>query len=231
MNQSFRLSLKVDFDALGPPELPERSGADFEYMGQLLGSLRQLLDDTVWPESIQGEFLECVALDVYEFGCAIRAEAAAGRWTVAASLMRPLQERAEYALAAAIDPGFFDNYVEYMDTQIRKNFTAKSRNLVETARGIISRWARESEGIDGFVSISRSLNRIGSETLHHAVGFSGEAAEIAEARRGILKMLSGRIQGALANVLLAAQVIGQNHTRAWAQAYSVAFLGRGEDRT
>ena len=227
MNQSFRLSLKVDFDALGPPELPELSGTDFEYMDQLLESLRQLIDDTVWPKSIQGEFLEYAALDVFEFGCAIRAEAAAGRWTVATSLMRPLQERAEYALAAAIDPEFYDKYVEYMDTQIEKNFTAKSRNLVGIARGTINKWGKESQGMDGFVSISRSLNRIGSEALHHAIGFSREAAEIAEARPGVLKMLSGRIRGALANVLVAAQVIEQNHTRAWAQAYSVVLLSRG----
>ncbi|MXY44767.1 MAG: hypothetical protein F4Y50_12060 [Dehalococcoidia bacterium] len=227
MNQSFRFSLKVDFDAPGPPQLPQLSITDFEYMDQLLESLRQLLDDTAWPESIQGEFLEYAALDVYEFGCAIRAEAAAGRWTVAASLMRPLQERAEYTFAAAIDPGFYDKYVEYMDTQIEKEFTAKSRNLVETARGIINRWGKESEGIDGYVSISRSLNKIGSEALHHAVGFSREAAEIAETRPGILKMLTGRIQGALANVLAATQVIEQNHTKAWAQAYSVVFLSRG----
>ena len=230
MNQSFRFSLKVDFDALGPPELPELAGTDFEYIDQLLESLRQLLDDTAWPESIQGEFLEYVALDIYEFGCAIRAEAAAGRWTVAASLMRPLQERSEYALASAIDSGFCDKYVEHWDTQIEKKFTAKSRNLVETARGIINRWGKESKGIDGFVSISISLNRIGSEMLHHAVGFSREAVEIAGVRPGILKMLSGRIRGALANVLVATQVIEQNHTEAWSQAHSIVFLSRGQDR-
>lgn len=227
MNQSLRLSLQVDVAALDPPGPPERSGTDFGYMDQLLESLRRLLDDTVWPESTQGEFIEYAALDVYEFGCAIRAEAEAGRWTVAASLMRPLQERAEYAIAAAIDPGFYDKYVEYMDTQIEKKFTARSRNLVGTARGIIHRWAKESEGVDGYVSISIPLNRVGSEALHHAVGFSREAAEIAEARPGILKMLTGRIQGALANVLLVAQIIEQNHTSAWAQAYNVVFPGRG----
>ena len=57
-----------------------------------LDALAELLRDTSWPESRQGEFLGYVTRDVYEFACAIRSEAAADRWTVAASLIRPLQD-------------------------------------------------------------------------------------------------------------------------------------------
>ena len=224
MRQTFRFSLEIDFDALGAQALPETAGRDFGYLDRLLEALSQLLHDTTWPESDQGEFLDYVTRDVYEFGYAIRTEAAAGRWTVAASLIRPLQERSEYALATAIDPGFRNKYVEYLDTQISKNFAGRSRQLVQVARGTIDRWAKESEGTDGLLETSISLNKIGSEILHHAIGLSGEAEEIVKARPEILKMLGGRTQCAVAKVLLAIQVIEEHHTKAWRQTAIVIRL-------
>ncbi len=152
---------------------------DFRRIDQLLDSLLALICEAAWPESQQGEFLYYVTRNVYEFGCAIRTESAAGRWTAAASLIRPLQERSEYAFAAAIDPRFCDRYMKYMDTQIAKYFTAKHRKLVETARGTIDRWANESEAKVGCLDISISCNRIGSEISHHCIGLTG-GQEIAE---------------------------------------------------
>ena len=93
MKHTIRFSLEIDFDTPNLPVLPEDAGADFRYLDQLLDALSQLVCDTPWPGSDQGEFLDYVARDVYEFACAIRMEAAAGRWTVATSLIRPLQER------------------------------------------------------------------------------------------------------------------------------------------
>ena len=115
-------------------------------------------------------------------------------------------------LRSAIDPGFRNKYVEYLDTQISKNFAGRSRQLVQVARGTIDRWAKESEGTDGLLETSISLNKIGSEILHHAIGLSGEAEEIVKARPEILKMLGGRTQCAVAKVLLAIQVIEEHHT-------------------
>ena len=224
MKQTIRLSLEIDFDALGAHALPESAGTDFGYIDQLLEALSQLLKDTAWPKSDQGEFLDYVTRDVYEFGYAIRTEAAAGRWTVAASLIRPLQERSEYAVATAIDPSFRDRWLEYIDKQARQNFSGKSRQLVQTARGTINRWAKESKGTDGLLETSISLNKIGSEILHHFIGLSGDAEEIAKIRPDVLKMLGGRIQLAVVNILLAIQVIGEDNTKAWRQTAIITLL-------
>ena len=210
MKHTIRFSLEIDFDAPSLRVLPEDAGADFRYLDQLLDALSQLVRDTPWPGSAQGEFLDYVARDVYEFACAIRMKAAAGRWTAAMSLIRPLQERSEYALAAAVDSGFRAGYIEYMNTQIDEKFTGRSRqrSLVETARGAINRWAKKSHGKDGLLETSKTLNKIGSEILHHGIGFSGEAEELVEARPGLLRMASGRVQCGMANVMLAIKVMG-----------------------
>ena len=211
MKHTIRFSVEIDFDTPSLRVLPEDAGADFRYLDQLLDALSQLVRDTPWPGSVQGEFLDYVTRDVYEFACAIRMEAAAGRWTAAMSLIRPLQERSEYALAAAIDSSFRDTYVEYINTQIDTNFTASSRKrpLVQIARGAINRWAKESHGKDGLLETSITLNKIGSEILHHGIGFSGEAEEIVQARPWLLRMASGRVQCGMANVMLAIKVMGE----------------------
>ena len=224
MKHTIKCSLEIDFDTPSLRVLPEDVGADFRYLDQLLDALSQLVRDTPWPESAQGEFLDYVTRDVYEFACAIRMEAAVGRWTAAMSLIRPLRERSEYALAAAVDSGFRDRYVEYMKTQIDEKFTGRSRQLVETARGAINRWAKKSHGKDGLLETSKTLNKIGSEVLHHGIGFSGEAEEIVEARPWLLKMVSGRVQCGMAYVMLAIKVVGENDTDAWRRASAIVTL-------
>ena len=224
MKHELRLSLDIDFETSELQVLPEAAGMDFMYLDQLLDALSRLIHDTLWPSSRQGEFLEYVIRDVHEFGCAIRAEAEAGRWTVAAALIRSLQERSEYALAAAVDSTFPKKYVESINEQIDKNFTASSRQLADIARGVIDRWAKESHGKDGLLEVSIRLNKIGSEILHRAVGLSGEAEEIVKARPGLLRMASGRVQCALANVMLAIKVIGGDDTKAWQEAQSIMTL-------
>ena len=224
MRHMIRLALEIDFDAPDLEGLPEDAGADFTYLDQLLTVLSTLVDDTPWPESAQGEFLDYVTRDVYEFACAIRMEAAAGRWTVAASLIRPLQERSEYALAAAVDSTFPSRYVESINEQIHKNFSARSRQLADIARGAIDRWAKQSHGKDGLLEVSIRLNKIGSEVLHHGIGLSREAEEIVAARPGLLRMVSGRVQCGIANVMLAIKVVGGNDTEAWRKALAVVTL-------
>ena len=219
-----RFTLEIDFDTPNLRVLPEDAGADFRYLDQLLDALSQLVCDTPWPGSDQGEFLDYVARDVYEFACAIRMEAAAGRWTVATSLLRPLQERSEYALAAAIDSSFRDRYVEHINAQIGKKFTGRSRRLVEFARGAIDRWATGSHGKDGLLEASMTLNKIGSEVLHHAIGFSGEAEDIMRGCPALLRMASGRVQCGMANVMLAIKVMGGHDTEAWRRALAIVTL-------
>ena len=154
MEYTFRYSIDIDFQSPVLQALSGSSGTDFGYLDETLKAFSQLIHDTSWPRSRQSEFLDYVTRDVYEFSYAIRTEAAAGRWTVATSLVRPLQERAEYALAAAIDATFVEKYVEYVNTQVENKFTGKSRQLVGTARGIINRWAKESHGKDGLIESS-----------------------------------------------------------------------------
>ena len=111
-----------------------------------------------------------------------------------------------------------------MKTQIDEKFTGRSRQLVETARGAINRWAKKSHGKDGLLETSKTLNKIGSEVLHHGIGFSGEAEEIVEARPWLLKMVSGRVQCGMAYVMLAIKVVGENDTDAWRRASAIVTL-------
>ena len=224
MKYELRLSLDIEFETSELPVLPEAAGTDFIYLKQLLDALSRIIHDTPWPASRQGEFIDYVVRDVYEFGCAIRTEAEAGRWTVAMALMRPLQERSEYALAAAVDTTFPKRYIESINEQIDKNFTARSRQLADIARGAIDRWARKSHGQDGLLEVSIRLNKVGSEILHRAIGLSGEAEEIVKVRPGLLTMASGRVQCALVNVMLAIKVIGGNDTEAGQEAQSIVTL-------
>ncbi len=224
MRHEIRLSLEIDFDISEPDVLPEASGKDLKYLGQLLASLDELVHDTAWPQTRQGEFLEYVTRDVYEFSCAIRTEAAAGRWTVATSLMRPLQERSEYALAAAVDPRFAERYFEYIESQIDKDVTRRTRGIADDSRGVINRWENDGQGEGRLLEISKMLNSIGSELLHSAVGLSGEDEAILRNRSLIRTMLIGRVQCAVSNVMLAVKVLNLDHTKAWHRALSVVTL-------
>lgn len=221
MKQTFRLSLEVELYAAATDALAERPDTDLGRLRAVLEAYSNVVDATVWPESEQGEFLEYVTEDVGEFIRATSAEADAGRWSVAAALIRPLQERSEYALAVAIDPAFVATYRTRLDRLIESGFEGRSRLLVEEARGIINRWAVTPTGEDGLLETSRTLNRIGSEVLHHGIGLSRVATDNDEVRRGLATMTHGRAQLSLANVLLAIQVVDAADTAAWRTAQRV----------
>ena len=140
---------------------------------------------------------------------------------VAVALIRPLQERSEYALAAAIDPAFVATYRSRMGRQIETGFKDRSRLLVEEARGIVDRWAITSKGTDGLLEISKDLNRIGSELLHHGIGLSRVSSADDALRRGLASMTHGRAQLALANVLLAIQIVDTADAATWHAARHV----------
>ena len=60
--------------------VPEIVDDNFWYVDQLLEAMVQLISETEWPKSDQGEFLSQLGEDVWELGSAIRTEAEAGRW-------------------------------------------------------------------------------------------------------------------------------------------------------
>ena len=122
MKHAFQFSLKIDFDSPALQALSETAGRGFEYLDQLLEALLQVVNGTSWPESDQGEFLAFVTRDVCEFSSAIRIEAKSERWTVVGSLLKPLQERSEYVLVAAVDSGFRDKYLEHVNSRVDKKF-------------------------------------------------------------------------------------------------------------
>lgn len=218
MKYTLKYSLETEIQSSTFQPLPALAGSGLEYLDQLLEALSQLVSQTGWPESQQGEFLDYVTRDVYEFGLAIRKEAAEKRWSVVAALMRPLHERSEYVLAAAVDSSFHEKFLKYLDSQAIKGFTDRPRNMDSEARGTIDRWATTSHGQDGLLEISKSLNKYGSLLLHHGIGLSGVLANNMETRCGLLKMASSRVLCALANVLLAIQALGVNDTEAWHKA-------------
>ena len=216
--------VEIDSGTAGGHALPEASGTSFEYLEQLLAMLAQLIREASWPRSTQGEFLDYAVRDVYEFAVAISTEAKADRWTVATSLLRPLQERSEYALAAAVDPKFPRTYLKHMGTQVDKEFAGRSRLLSEIARGTIHRWATESHGEDQLLEASKTLNSIGSELLHHGIGFSSEAEEVKRLRPELLGMAAGRVQCATAKVMLSIKTMGGDQTEAWQRAWGIVTL-------
>ena len=221
MKQTFRLSLEVELQSAATDALAGRPDTDLGQLHAVLEAYSKVVGATVWQESEQGEFLEYVTQDIGEFITATAAEADAGRWSVAVALIRPLQERSEYALAAAIAPAFVATYRTRLDRLIESGFEGRSRLLVEEARGIINRWAVTSKGADGLLETSRTLNRIGSEVLHHGIGLSRVATDNDEVRRGLVTMTYGRAPLSLANTLLAIQVIDAADTAAWRAARRV----------
>lgn len=214
MQQTFRLTLEVKLQSAATDVLAGRPGTDLGQLRAVLEAYSGVVEATVWPASAQGEFLEHVTQDIGEFITAMSAEAGAGRWSVGAALIRPLQERSECALAAAIDPAFVANY----RTRLESGLEGRRRLLVEDARGIINRWDPSSEGTDSLLETSKTLNSIGSEVLHHGIGLSRVAADNDEVRRGLVTMIHGRAQLALVNVLLAIQVVDAADTAAWSTA-------------
>lgn len=219
MKQTFRLWLEVQLRSAATQASAGDSSTDLNNLRGVVEACSRVVEETAWPESEQGEFLEFVAQDVGEFSAAMYAEATSGRWNVAVALARPLQERSEYAVAAAIDPEFFATYRRRADQQIESGFNARSRGLVEEARGIIDRWAT-SRGADGFIKISTRLNRTGSELLHHGIGLSQVSADD-EFRLGLATVTHSQARQALANVLLAIQIVDAADTVAWDAARHV----------
>ena len=165
MKETFRLSIEVELRSAASDALAGHSNTDLDQLRKVLGAYARVIEDTVWLESEQGAFLEFVAQDVQEFSAAIRAEAEAGRWNVAIALLRPLQERSEYVLAAAVDQGFYERYRSRMGRQIETGLKDGSRLLAEDARGTIDRWVRRSKNTEGLLATGRGLNRVASELL------------------------------------------------------------------
>ena len=198
--------------------VPKTAGNNFRYFDRLLQTFSTLIDDTTWPDPDAAELVRHLIDDTHELSSAMRAEAEAERWTTAVLLIRPLLERSQYALAAAIKPEFGAAYLTYL----REEFAEKSkqRGLVERARGINARWA-EARGDAGFLQESISQYGLASDIQHHALGWSQRAKVDREARRAALSILCHCVKEALAGPVLAIEVMEANDTLAWRRARSV----------
>ncbi len=222
MKYTVQFSLDIDFNAPALQALAETAGTNLDYLDQLIDVLSQVVSGTPWPESHQGEFLAFVTRDVCEFSSAISMEIKSGRWTVVGSLLRPLQERSEYVLAAAVDSGFSNKYLEHLNSRIDGKFADKPRGMVEYARGTIHRWMTNAKGQEELLQTSLYLNKLGSELLHHGIDLTEASMENEEVHRALLTMACGRVQLATLNVLLAAKVVGAEDTEAWRLASVIA---------
>ena len=198
--------------------VPKTAGNSFQYFDRLLRTLEQLINDTTWPDPDQAELVRHLIDDVYELSAAMRTDAEAGRWTTGVLLMRPLQERSQYALAVAIKPAFGEAILQYLREEFAKK--SKSRRLVERARGIIACWEKEALGQPGFLQEVIDIYGWASDLQHHALGFSQMAKESCEARRAILSILCHCVKEALGWVVLAIKVREAHDTVTWRRARS-----------
>ena len=138
MDDTIRMSLQLEMSVVVTQKAAVSADGDFGSLDLLVEALAYLVAEAVWPETMQGAFLDFLVQDVLEFSTAIRSEARAERWTSAVSLKRSLHERSEYVVAAAIDAGFWDAYRDRMQKRIETDFRGKSRLMSEDARGIIN---------------------------------------------------------------------------------------------
>ena len=64
--------------------VPKTAGNDFRYFNRLLRTLEDLIQETPWLQTEEATLVSAMIHDVHELSTAIRAEAAAERWTAAA---------------------------------------------------------------------------------------------------------------------------------------------------
>ena len=217
--------------------VPETDAKGFGYLDQLLEALSQLISETEWPDSDQGRFIRLSIADVHEFSSAIREEIEAGRWTVALSLVRPLQERSHYAHAAGIDPAFVNRYRKRAKQLREQDLEDKttSRLMVEDARGTIRQWVGDSKGEGGPLDVSIALHNSGSELLHHGVFLSFVARHDSDHRRGFLALVCERVLIALMDAVFAIERLGVDDTQAFrcadALIKSSLQAGKGDGET
>ena len=223
---------------LGMQMVPEAADEDFWYVDRLLKALSRLISETAWSESDQGQFVRLMTGDVFEFASTIRAEAQADRWTVSVVLIRPMQERSIYALAAAIEPQFSNEYeanlrkeMKEMEERLANKATGKgkkkrkrkggSRLMVQRARGIIDHWAKESRGRDDFLQESIYLYQLVSRIQHHHTGWSQQVQMSRRDRIEVISTIRHSLEEALAGAVNAVEVMGADGTRAWHRAHSL----------
>ena len=206
--------------------VPETTSEDLGYFDQLLETLSQLVGETAWPETKQGEFLRYAADDVLELSFVIRAAAGTGRFTAATALMRPLHERSEYLLAAAIEPGFADEHEAYIKKLAERELESRptARKMDRVARAIIGSW--EERVIPEPIRLkkkSETLYGRTSEIQHRGVGASRAARQNPEERHGALVAVRGQVETALRFVLLTVAIVGMKDTQAWRRAKALVL--------
>ncbi len=204
--------------------VPETTGNDFERLEQLLEALSQLISETEWPKSVQGVFLSDLIADAFELSSAIRDAVGSGHLTTATALMRPLQERSEYLLAAAIDPSFADDHQAYVNERAANGFTGQvtARRMNRAARDIIACWERnELRGPVGLRERSKTLYGLNSEIQHRGIGISRAVKEQPESRHRFLGTVRLSVWHVLMYAVMAAWLVKARDTQAWRHACTV----------
>ena len=99
-------------------------------------------------------------------------------------LIRPMQERSVYALAAAIEPGFWKEYKANLHKAMeererpranRGKAKNKSRLMIQRARRIIQRREEATQGTDEFFQGNIDFFSLTSDIQHHHSGWSQRA--------------------------------------------------------
>ena len=209
--------------------VPEAAAEDIgvEDLDQLLEAVSQLVRETEWPKSAQGVFLSDSIADAFELSSAIREAFGSGRFTTVTVLFRPLQERSEYLLAAAIDPSFADEYQAYVNERDANGFTGHvtARKMDRAARDIIGhRERQEPQGPFGMEEASEVLYRLNSEIQHRGIGISRAVRELPpESDHGLLHSVFLSVWNLLMCAVAAAWFVKAIDTQAWRDASTLVI--------
>ena len=184
--------------------------------------LQYLANEARWPDTTQGEFLAYLAGDVLEIASSIRNLAASDCWTTVALLGRPLFERSQFLLAAAIDPAFWDVYRQRMEVQIDSNFKKRPGLLAGEARRVIDNWEQKRTDNSDLADSTRYAWSTSSELLHHSIGMSRMASQDSGRRTLYVKGATAQLRSACGALLTSLGIVGGHNTALAASGW--AFL-------
>lgn len=194
--------------------------------------LQYLVDETKWPDTTQGEFLDYLSADVLEIASSIRSLAVSELWTTVALLGRPLYERSQFLLAAAIDPAFFDVYRQQMEVRIASDFQKKPGLLAGEARRVIDQWDQKKKDNSKLDDVARYAWSTSSELLHHSIGMSRFASRDSEHRTLYVKGTNARLRSACGVFLASLGIVGGHNTELAAKGWALlAALSRPDDQS
>lgn len=194
----------------------------------------ELVSDTTWPATKHGVAVQVYGMDVAQFCEAVRSEYQADRFSVCMALFRPLRERSEFMLAAAIDGDFARQQIDFIENH--KGEPLGGRNLSQSAagrarngeaRGVIARWERDTAlSDDGSTSLDAriGLQGLGSALTHPNLMSPARSRVIAASpkeRVDFIRLAHGVVLTALGETVASIQLVGAIPTDAWLRAREI----------